>query len=70
MFVGTGVCLEKHFRNHRGMQDGATFHTAHNCRTLNFSQAHRVDILPWPSKSPGACGISSVGWLGELDLSM
>ena len=32
------------------MQDGATSHTAH--RTLNFLQAHRVNVLPWPSKSP------------------
>ena len=32
------------------MEDGATSHTAQ--RTLNFLQAHRVDVLPLPSKSP------------------
>ena len=37
-----GLCL---------MQDGAASHTAH---TLDFEtlQAHRVDVLPWSSKSP------------------
>ena len=32
------------------MQDGAISHTAHT--TLNLLQAHRVKVLPWPSKSP------------------
>ena len=37
-----GLCL---------MQDGATSNTAH---TADFEplQAHRVDVLPWSSKSP------------------
>ena len=47
------MCLDKPFRHPRGMclmQDGVTSHTAHT--TLSLLQAHRVNVLPWPSKSP------------------
>ena len=53
VFASPCVCLYKPFRNHRGMclvQDGAISHTAHT--TLNLLQAHRVKVLPWPSKPP------------------
>ena len=46
------VCIP-HLRNQRGMrlmQDGATPHTART--TVNLLQANRVNVLPWPSKSP------------------
>ena len=35
----------------RLMQAGATSHTAHT--TLKRLQAHILNVLPWPSKSPG-----------------
>ena len=49
------MCLDKPFRHHRGMclmQDGVTSHT-----TLSLMQAHRVNVLPWPSKSPDLISI-------------
>ena len=69
------MCLDKPFRNRRGMdpmQDGVTSHTAHT--TLSFLQAHRVNVLPWPSKSPDLNPIKHnfgcVGWLRDGALPM
>ena len=53
VFAGPYVCLDKPLRNRRGMdlmQDVVTSHNAHT--TLSLLQAHRVNILPWPSKLP------------------
>ena len=59
------VCLDKPFRYHRGIclvQDGAISHTAHT--TLNLLQAYRVQVLPWPSKSPD---LNSVKHMYDID---
>ena len=42
------------------MQGGATSHTVHT--TLNLLQAHRVNVLPWPYKSPELNPMSILNW--------
>ena len=46
------VCIP-HLRNNRGMrfmQDGTPCHSAHI--TMALFQANKVNVLPWPSRSP------------------
>ena len=70
------MCLDNPFRHHRSMclmQDGVASHTAHT--TLSLLQGHRVNVLPWSSKSPDLNPIkhnvmSSVGWLEDGALPM
>ena len=53
VFASPYVGLDKPLRHHKGvclMQDAATSHTAQP--TLSLWQAHRVNVLHWPSKSP------------------
>ena len=57
MFAGPCVCLDKPLRK-RLMQDGATSHTTHT--TLNLLQAHRVNVLSRPYKSPDTSPIEHI----------